>query len=716
MSSIKPTPRVRPAAPAPPNSPRTEEHQGDCVYYSFPEWPSGASINVKVEGRSQSPEQGVGRALPSFNPNQHPNLIQPSPFTHHHHHGYHPDAFAKHAEHDGPDDIDADGHSLHVGLQIGRLGITEKINGFLRPDVASQIATLLSQTEHVVSPYSRQMTYGTPTTQHPARPATQPNCSLVKRILPLEPSPGLLTTVSPSFLPQLGPEFPTFDELHLLYSQYWSAVDPLAHIIHRPSFEGECRQYMPRSQVIDAAPASFKALLLAMCLAAAVSLPLMRTEEMLGVRQQTLVDRLKIGTEKALIDANFMSSVTIQTLQAFTIYLIPQCRTEISRSHTVYVGALIRLAMGAGLNRDASDPKMDPVDCQVRRLLWHQICFLDLLTAEGQGLQPVIRDDEFDTRLPRNINDDAFDRPDNKSVPASGWTDATFSIIRYECCMVHRLISRQRLATDNGQTDLRDLKTVQHLVSVQKLRIEHQYLQYLDEAIPIQRCAKLIGRLFTTRFDAILFHKYSQFDVNTELQTDLRETLIESCLTVCECAVALDTDPELAPWAWYARANHQYERSIFLLMDVHRDPYSPHAIRINRILDHVFGTYPNMGSRDRSRKLLQILAEEFNKMTQMRKVKTSQSMTSENGSSSPNDLSGMVSTPEDGQQWSHWQPEVNYSQGYNHDLPPVNGSAWWPMPIPIQPGMLCDPSGSQHDEYTDPQHDEYGYGMGPGHG
>lgn len=79
---------------------------------------------------------------------------------------------------------------------------------------------------------------------------------------------------------------------------------------------------MPRSQVIDAAPASFKALLLAMCLAAAVSLPLMRTEEVLGVSQQILVDRLKIATEKALIDANFMSSVTIQTLQAFTIYLV----------------------------------------------------------------------------------------------------------------------------------------------------------------------------------------------------------------------------------------------------------------------------------------------------------------------------------------------------------------------------------------------------------
>ncbi len=79
---------------------------------------------------------------------------------------------------------------------------------------------------------------------------------------------------------------------------------------------------MPNFQVNDAAPVSFKALLLAICLAAAVSLPQMRAEEVLGVPQQTLVGRFKIATEKGLTDANFMSSSNVQTLQAFTIYLV----------------------------------------------------------------------------------------------------------------------------------------------------------------------------------------------------------------------------------------------------------------------------------------------------------------------------------------------------------------------------------------------------------
>ena len=180
---------------------------------------------------------------------------------------------------------------------------------------------------------------------------------------------------------------------------------------------------------------------------------------------------------------------------------------------------LVRLAMSAGLNRDPSGPGMNAIDCQVRRLLWHQICFLDVLTAEAQGPQSAIRDDQFNTSLPLNIKDDALGRP-NESISASFWTDATFSIIRYECCMVHRLILGQRTALDLGQTDL---KTVQHLINVEKSRIERQYLQYLDDAVPIQRCAKLVGRLFTARFDGMLLRRHSQFDVNTELHGSERE-------------------------------------------------------------------------------------------------------------------------------------------------------------------------------------------------
>lgn len=208
---------------------------------------------------------------------------------------------------------------------------------------------------------------------------------------------------------------------------------------------------------------------------------------------------------------------------------ITLCRAEISRSHAVYVAALIRLGRGAGLNRDASGPEMDPIDCQVRRLLWHQISFLELLTAEAQGPHPAVYHADFSTPLPLNIQDETLGRRNNDSISTSGWTDAlpwtdaTLSIIRSECCMLQRLVIGQRLRNQNGQTDL---NTVQHLINVQKTRIERQYLQNLDEAIPIQRCAKLIGQLFNARCDAILLHRHSRFDVNTGLHADVREMYV----------------------------------------------------------------------------------------------------------------------------------------------------------------------------------------------
>lgn len=142
----------------------------------------------------------------------------------------------------------------------------------------------------------------------------------------------------------------------LLYSKYWSNVDPLAHIIHRPSFEAECRKYWVNGQVMDTAPVSFKALLAAMCLAAAVSLPRVQEKHISGINLQTIVGRLKMATEKSLNDANFMSSVNIQTLQAFTIYLVSSSSVDQQkRMYLTYSRSLSAVLKSQGRMRFMSE-------------------------------------------------------------------------------------------------------------------------------------------------------------------------------------------------------------------------------------------------------------------------------------------------------------------------------------------------------------------------
>ena len=191
MSSIKPSPQRSAVASAHPKSPRTEESQGyrrgrairsclecrrrkmrcnrsrpcqncnrfcrECVYLPFPEWPLGAPNNLKVESDAKSPDHAGGRALASFyanhghntnnnhnnhnsnknNNNNNTSLVQTAAFTHHSH-DLDTDTPIKQED---IYDIDVDDQFLQVGLQIGRLSITENINDLFRPHVASQVST-----------------------------------------------------------------------------------------------------------------------------------------------------------------------------------------------------------------------------------------------------------------------------------------------------------------------------------------------------------------------------------------------------------------------------------------------------------------------------------------------------------------------------------------------------------------------------------------------
>ncbi len=170
MSSAKPTVRGRPATSAAPKSPHTEENQGyrrgrairsclecrrrkmrcnrsrpcqncnrfcrECIYLPFPEWPSGAPINAKGEAVSQSPTQAGGRAIPSLDSNQYSRRVQTSLFTQTNH-AYDSETLVKHV---ALYDVDADDQNSDLGLQVGRLSITEKLNSFFRSHVASQVS------------------------------------------------------------------------------------------------------------------------------------------------------------------------------------------------------------------------------------------------------------------------------------------------------------------------------------------------------------------------------------------------------------------------------------------------------------------------------------------------------------------------------------------------------------------------------------------------
>jgi hypothetical protein len=159
-----------------------------------------------------------------------------------------------------------------------------------------------------------------------------------------------------------------------------------------------------------------------------------------------------------------------------------------------------------GLHRDGKNYTLSPIEVHVRRLIWLQICFLDIRTCEAQGPQPSIRRDDYDTELPLNVNDvDLQSQSMEPPVPSNGWTEMTFSRIRFECNDLHRAmwIDRQRL--EKKKTSL---TTVLGKIENFRRRMNQTYGPICDERVPVQKAAKLIMSLMINKAFIMVLHVY----------------------------------------------------------------------------------------------------------------------------------------------------------------------------------------------------------------
>lgn len=244
-----------------------------------------------------------------------------------------------------------------------------------------------------------------------------------------------------------------------------------------------------------------------------------------------------------------------------------------------------------GLHRDPSEYGLGPIECHVRRMIWYQLCFLDIRTCEAQGPRPGIRNDEFDTRMPVNINDAELSllaAPDSPSPdPVDYWTDMTLSLIRMECVELHRQIWVDRPRLEKKQTNL---TTVLGKIETTKRSLREKYLSPsagYNEAIPMHRAGRLMSVVMITRAQAMVLHRYHNSVMYT-VPDRLREIIITSGIECLEASVQLETDPALALWSWYHGAIQQYHTALLLMLEIFAFPSRKEADRIWACLDYIF--------------------------------------------------------------------------------------------------------------------------------
>jgi len=275
-----------------------------------------------------------------------------------------------------------------------------------------------------------------------------------------------------------------------------------------------------------------------------------------------------------------------------------------------------------GLHRDGETYGMNPIETHIRRLLWYQLCLLDIRTCEAQGPRPGIRRDDYDTKLPLNIDDVELHATGKTPSGVDRWTDSTFSLIRFEGNEMMRTIW-----VDRPRIEQRKLSLTAVLSKIQTFQknMAAKYDHLIDERIPIQKAAKILKALLLNRLHVMLLHRYHN-SVAHMMPERLRQMMISAGTILLETAVALETLPELQPWKWFVGAYHQYHAAFLLLIDVFFYSNRKEADRIWNCLDYIFETDRSTTRDERARKILRELHEKTAIYQERRKMRAPSTM------------------------------------------------------------------------------------------
>lgn len=240
-----------------------------------------------------------------------------------------------------------------------------------------------------------------------------------------------------------------------------------------------------------------------------------------------------------------------------------------------------------GFHRDPSEYGLQPIETHVRRMIWYQLCFLDVRTSESQGPRPTIRREDFSTRFPLNVNDSDLQKSNADSLrDMPQWTDMTFTRIRFECCEFGRIIFH-----DNARLDRKAVSITHVLGKIESFR-KACYAKYGPmingpNQTPLQRTCGVVLTILMSRLYLAVLHRYHN-SVAVRIPDRLRQIIITTGTQQLESGIELETSPELQTWAWYGGTYQQYHAAFLLLFEVWLHPMRREAERIWRCLDYIF--------------------------------------------------------------------------------------------------------------------------------
>ncbi|KAJ6145116.1 hypothetical protein N7470_009011 [Penicillium chermesinum] len=340
---------------------------------------------------------------------------------------------------------------------------------------------------------------------------------------------------------------------------------PPFRIFHLPSLINTCWDVLGSPEATDC---NTEALMFSIYYASVISMSPQECEKTLGLPRPVALKQRRFAVEQAIARSNLLNTDSMVLLQAVALFVTALRNEDASRTCWSLTALLFHTARAMGLHRDGASFGLSPLETELRRRLWWNICLLDIRSAENDGCDPIVGvwNESFDTKFPLNVNDRDLS-PDLKEPPPEreGITEMTLFLIRCEvvrvmwktCYFPPMKNPKNELSVPELVALIKDLET----------RLEERYLKKCDLSIPLNHVCVLVARLLIARLFLIVSYP-SRRKETAPGSTGIRDQLFLLSLTVLEISKRLATSPEFYPWNWHSGAHIQWHAILISLIEI----------------------------------------------------------------------------------------------------------------------------------------------------
>ncbi|KAE9365828.1 hypothetical protein N431DRAFT_562537 [Stipitochalara longipes BDJ] len=372
----------------------------------------------------------------------------------------------------------------------------------------------------------------------------------------------------------------------VLLRSYFANVDPVCKILHRPTATA---YFSNIEALVDPLTHQFKfksfaAVTFAAYFAAVASMSSEDCLAQLGASKDTLVARFRRDVELALVKADFLNSLEIITLQAFTIYIVVQRSLNRSQSTWALIGLAIRIAQGLGLHMDGDGHVLSAFEGEIRRRLWWQILALDLRASEDRGSEPILAENSSNTYMPRNLNDGEFMYNTQHPLDGrTGPTDITLCLLTMDALHTSRKIN---FASQPAELENSTLIAREVLVREYAHRVESTYLAGYDFSDERTKLLCLTGHYWISKLWLTLYYPLRHRVCVRQPRCGIQG--LQKAITFLNVHEMIEQHPASAGFTWLLKTYVPWHALAIVLAELFAQPTGPLADRAWEIIESRF--------------------------------------------------------------------------------------------------------------------------------